>query len=68
MPIAGGPILAASRLPSTVRTPNRAGARGQVSPAGRAQLRGWLARFAGREEVTFAGVGITWRYTGGEQA
>jgi len=36
---------------------NRAGARGQVSPAGQAQLRGWLAWFAGREEVTFAGSG-----------
>ena len=36
---------------------NRAGARGQVSPAGQAQLRGWLAWFAGREEVTFAGGG-----------
>jgi len=33
---------------------NRAGARGQVSPAGQAQLRGWLAWFAGREEVTYA--------------
>ena len=37
--------------------------RGQVSPADRAHLRAWLARFAGREDVAFAVEGCTgWRY------
>ena len=37
--------------------------RGQVSPADRAHLRAWLARFAGREDVAFAVEGCAgWRY------
>ena len=43
--------------------------RGQVSPAGRAHLRAWLARFAGREDVAFAVEGCTgWRYVAEELA
>jgi len=37
--------------------------RGQIAPAGRAHLRAWLARFAGRGDVAFAVEGCTgWRY------
>jgi len=43
--------------------------RGQVSPADRAHLRGWLARFRGRDDVAFAAEGCTgWRYVAGELA
>ena len=36
--------------------------RGQVSPADREHLRGWLARFAGRDDAAFAVEGCTgWR-------
>jgi transposase len=43
--------------------------RGQVAPAGRAHLRAWLARFAGRQDVAFALEGCTgWRYVAGELA
>jgi transposase len=43
--------------------------RGQISPAGRAHLRAWLARFAGRDDVAFALEGCTgWRYVAGELA
>ena len=43
--------------------------RGQVAPAGRAHLRAWLERFAGREDVAFALEGCTgWRYVAGELA
>ena len=43
--------------------------RGQVSPADRAHLRAWLARFAGREDVAFAAEGCTgWRYVAAELA
>ena len=43
--------------------------RGQVSPADRAHLRGWLARFAGREDVAFALEACTgWRYIAEELA
>jgi hypothetical protein len=43
--------------------------RGQVSPADRAHLRGWLARFAGREDVAFALEGCAgWRYVAEELA
>jgi transposase len=43
--------------------------RGQVSPADRAQLRAWLARFAGREDVAFAVEACTgWRYVAEELA
>jgi hypothetical protein len=37
--------------------------RGQIAPADREHLRGWLARFAGRDDVAFAMEGCTgWRY------
>src|SRR6266568_5009672 len=43
--------------------------RGQVSPADRAHLRAWLARFAGRNDVAFAMEGCTgWRYVAEELA
>ena len=43
--------------------------RGQVAPAGRAHLRAWLARFAGRGDVAFALEGCTgWRYVAEELA
>ncbi len=43
--------------------------RGQVAPADREHLRGWLARFAGRSDVAFALEGCTgWRYVAGELA
>jgi hypothetical protein len=43
--------------------------RGQIAPADRAHLRAWLARFAGRGDVTFALEGCTgWRYVAGELA
>jgi transposase len=43
--------------------------RGQVSPADRAHLRAWLARFSGRDDVAFAVEGCTgWRYIAGELA
>src|SRR5512135_1752251 len=43
--------------------------RGQVSPADRAHLRAWLARFAGRDDVAFALEGCTgWRYVAEELA
>ena len=43
--------------------------RGQIAPAGRAHLRSWLARFAGRDDVAFALEGCTgWRYVAGELA
>ncbi len=43
--------------------------RGQVAPAGRAHLRAWLARFAGRDEAAFAVEGCTgWWYVAEELA
>src|SRR5215468_3866406 len=43
--------------------------RGQIAPADRAQLRGWLARFAGRGDVAFAVEGCAgWRYVAEELA
>jgi transposase len=43
--------------------------RGQVSPADREHLRGWLARFAGRDDVAFAVEGCSgWRYAAEELA
>jgi len=43
--------------------------RGQIAPAGRAHVRAWLARFAGRDEVAFAVEGCAgWRYVAGELA
>src|SRR5437773_5091452 len=43
--------------------------RGQIAPADREHLRGWLARFAGRDDVAFAVEGCTgWRYIAEELA
>src|ERR1700750_3382565 len=43
--------------------------RGQIAPVGRAHLRAWLARFAGRDDVAFAVEGCAgWRYVAGELA
>jgi transposase len=43
--------------------------RGQITPADRAHLRAWLARFADREDVAFAVEGCTgWRYVAEELA
>jgi hypothetical protein len=43
--------------------------RGRVAPADREHLRGWLARFAGRDDVAFALEGCTgWRYVAEELA
>ena len=43
--------------------------RGQVRPADRVHLRGWLARFAGRDDVAFAVEGCAgWRYVAEELA
>ena len=43
--------------------------RGQVCPADRVHLRGWLARFAGRDDVAFAMEGCAgWRYVAEELA
>src|SRR5229473_1675167 len=43
--------------------------RGRIDPASRAALRSWLARFAGRDDVTFAVEGCTgWRYVAEELA
>src|SRR5215472_14704928 len=43
--------------------------RGQVRPADRPHLRGWLARFNGREDVAFAVEGCAgWRYVAEELA
>ena len=43
--------------------------RGQIAPAGRAHLRAWLVRFAGRDDVAFALEGCTgWRYVAEELA
>ena len=43
--------------------------RGQVAPADRGHLRAWLARFAGRDDISFAVEGCTgWRYVTEELA
>jgi transposase len=43
--------------------------RGQIAPADRVHLRGWLVRFAGRDDVAFAVEGCTgWRYVAEELA
>ena len=43
--------------------------RGQIAPADRAHLRGWLRQFAGRDDVAFALEGCTgWRYVAEELA
>jgi transposase len=43
--------------------------RGQIAPADREHLRGWLARFTGRDDVAFAVEGCAgWRYVAEELA
>src|SRR5216684_4217890 len=70
MPIVGGLDIHRKQItfdyPGTVTGEVR---RGQVSPADRAHLRAWLARFAGRDDVAFAMEGCTgWRYVAEELA
>ena len=70
MPIVGGLDIHRKQItfdyPGTVTGQVR---RGQVSPADREHLRGWLARFAGRDDVAFAVEGCTgWRYVAEELA
>jgi transposase len=43
--------------------------RGQIAPADREHVRGWLARFAGQDDAAFAVEGCAgWRYVAGELA
>ena len=70
MPIVGGLDIHRKQLtfdyPGTVTGEVK---RGQIAPADRAHLRGWLARFAGRDDVAFAMEGCTgWRYVAEELA
>jgi transposase len=70
MPIVGGLDIHRKQLtsgyPGTVTGEVR---RGQIAPADREHLRGWLARFAGRDDVAFAMEGCTgWRYVAEELA
>ena len=70
MPIVGGLDIHRKQItfdyPGTVTGQVR---RGQVAPADREHLPGWLARFAGREDVAFAVEGCTgWRYVAEELA
>src|SRR5438105_3857938 len=70
MPIAGGLDIHRKQItfdyPGTVTGQVR---RGQIAPAGRAHLRAWLARFAGRDDAAFAVEGCAgWRYVAGELA
>jgi transposase len=70
MPIVGGLDIHRKQItsgyPGTVTGQVR---RGQISPADRVQLRAWLARFAGREDVAFALEACTgWRYVAEELA
>ncbi len=70
MPVVGGLDIHRKQLtfdyPGTVTGEVK---RGQVTPADRAHLRAWLARFAGRDDVAFAVEGCTgWRYVAEELA
>jgi transposase len=70
MPIVGGLDIHRKQLtfdyPGTVTGEVR---RGQIAPADRAHLRGWLARFAGHDDVAFAVEGCAgWRYVAEELA
>src|SRR5215470_18555934 len=70
MPVVGGLGIHRKQItfdyPGTVTGQVR---RGQISPADREHLRGWLARFAGREDAAFAVEGCTgWRYVAEEPA
>ncbi len=70
MPIVGGLDIHRKQItfdyPGTVTGEVK---RGQITPADRAHLRAWLARFAGRDDVAFAVEGCTgWRYVAEELA
>ena len=70
MPIVGGLDIHRKQItfdyPGTVTGEVR---RGQISPADRAHLRAWLARFHGCDDVAFAAEGCTgWRYVAEELA
>jgi len=65
--LGGGSAATRSRYPTDTATGQVR--RGQIAPAGRAHLRAWLARFAGREDAAFAVGGCAgWRYVAGELA
>ena len=70
MPIVGGLDIHRKQItfdyPGTVTGQVQ---RGQITPADRAHLRAWLARFAGVEDAAFAVEGCTgWRYVAEELA
>jgi hypothetical protein len=55
MPIAGGLDIHRKQITfDYLDTATGEVKRGQIAPAGRAHLRSWLARFAGRDDVAFA--------------
>src|SRR4029077_6897349 len=64
MPIVGGLDIHRKQLTfDYLETVTGEVRRGQIAPADRVHLRGWLARFAGRDDVAFAVEGCTgWRY------
>ena len=68
MPIVGGLDIHRKQLTfDYLDTVTGEVSRGQIVPADRARLRGWLARFAGRDDVAFALEGCTgWRYVAEE--
>jgi transposase len=70
MPIVGGLDIHRKQLTfDYVGTETGEVKRGQIAPADRQHLRGWLARFADRDDVAFAVEGCTgWRYVAGELA
>ena len=69
MPILGGYIHRKQITFDYLDTVTGQVRRGQVGPADREHLRGWLARFAGRDDVAFAVEGCTgWRYVAEELA
>jgi transposase len=70
MPIVGGVDIHRKQLTfDYLDTGTGQVSRGQVSPADREHLRGWLARFAGHEDVALTMEGCTgWRYVAEELA
>jgi transposase len=70
MPIVGGLDIHRKQLTfDYLDTVTGQAARGQVAPADREHLRGWLTRFAGQDGVAFALEGCTgWRYVAEELA
>jgi len=68
MPIVGGLDIHRKQLTfDYLDTVTGEVSRGQIVPADRPHLRGWLARFAGRDDVGFALEGCTgWRYVAEE--